>query len=180
MLPEWKKYEQAKESCGRLEPNYFDTVNLNLEFFKGNQWKNLKSNGMPTPVFNILKRGLQFFVASLMSNRVKINFSPLEFRDDGDPMLDVAEIATSEVDNLFDKFKMDNRIRDALFDAGVMGDVAAHIYFNPNAMLNTFNIFIYTTNKNVIINEITIISIIASVVDFTSGIIKKANPSNTG
>ena len=133
MLPEWKKYEQAKEYCGRLEPNYFDTVNLNLEFFKGNQWKNLKSNGMPTPVFNILKRGLQFFVASLMSNRVKINFSPLEFRDDGDPMLDVAEIATSEVDNLFDKFKMDNRIRDALFDAGVMGDVAAHIYFNPNA-----------------------------------------------
>ena len=133
MLPEWKKYENGKTYCGRLEPNYYDTVNLNLEFFKGNQWKNLKANGMPTPVFNILKRGVQFFVANLTSNRVKVSYEPLEYRDDNIPGLDISDIATNEVDNLFDKFKMDNRIRDALFDAAVMGDVAAHLYFNPEA-----------------------------------------------
>ena len=130
MLQEWKKYEAGKKYNGRLDPPYYETVNLNLDFFNGNQWKNLKSNGMPTPVFNILKRGVQFFVASLMSNRVKVNFTPLEYRDDGIEGMDVSEIATNEVENLFDKFNMDNRIRDALFDAGVMGDVAAHFYWD--------------------------------------------------
>ena len=92
LLNEWKKYEAGKKYNGRLDPPYYDTVNLNLDFFNGNQWKNLKSNGMPTPVFNILKRGVQFFVASLMSNRVKVNFSPLEYRDDGIEGLDVFNI----------------------------------------------------------------------------------------
>ena len=133
MLQEWKKYEAGKKYNGRLDPPYYETVNLNLDFFNGNQWKNLKSNGMPTPVFNILKRGVQFFVASLMSNRVKVNFTPLEYRDDGIEGMDVSEIATNEVENLFDKFNMDNRIRDALFDAGVMGDVAAHFYWDIEA-----------------------------------------------
>ena len=133
MLQEWKKYEAGKKYNGRLDPPYYETVNLNLDFFNGNQWKNLKSNGMPTPVFNILKRGVQFFVASLMSNRVKVNFTPLEYRDDGIEGMDVSEIATNEVENLFDKFNMDNRIRDALFDAGVMGDVAAHFYWDTEA-----------------------------------------------
>ena len=133
MLAEWKKYEAGKKYNGRLDPPYYETVNLNLDFFNGNQWKNLKSNGMPTPVFNILKRGVQFFVASLMSNKVKINFTPLEYRDDGVEGIDVSEIATNEVDNLFDKFNMDNRIRDALFDAGVMGDIAAHFYWDTES-----------------------------------------------
>ena len=133
MLQEWKKYEAGKKYNGRLDPPYYETVNLNLDFFNGNQWKNLKSNGMPTPVFNILKRGVQFFVASLMSNRVKVNFTPLEYRDDGIEGMDVSEIATNEVENLFDKFNMDNRIRDALFDAGVMGDVAAHFYWDTES-----------------------------------------------
>ena len=106
MLQEWKKYEAGKKYNGRLDPPYYETVNLNLDFFNGNQWKILKSNGMPTPVFNILKRGVQFFVASLMSNRVKVNFTPLEYRDDGIEGMDVSEIASNEVENLFDKFNI--------------------------------------------------------------------------
>lgn len=133
MLREWKYYESGKKYNAKLEPAYYDTVNVNIDFFEGNQWKNVKNNGMPTPVFNILKRGVQFFVANLMSNKVKVNYTPLQFRDDGDEMFDIPAIATSEVDNLFDKFKMENRIRDALFDSAIMGDVAAHIYFNPNS-----------------------------------------------
>ena len=129
-LKEWRLYEAGKQYNSKLSPPYKETVDLNLEFFNGNQWKNVKNNGMPTPVFNILKRGVQFFVASLMSNKVKVNFSPLQFADDMNPALDIAAIATAEVENLFDKFKMDNRIRDALFDAAIMGDVAAHMYFD--------------------------------------------------
>ena len=44
MLQEWKKYEAGKKYNGRLDPPYYETVNLNLDFFNGNQWKNLKSS----------------------------------------------------------------------------------------------------------------------------------------
>lgn len=131
-IKEWKLYEAGKKYNSKLDPPYYDTVKLNLDFFNGNQWKNLKSNGMPTPVFNILKRGVEFFVSSLMSNKTKIQYSTLEYRDDGNEKFNVADIATNEVENLFDKFKMENRVRDALFDAAIMGDVAAHMYFNPD------------------------------------------------
>ncbi|MGL4107257.1 hypothetical protein [Clostridium sp. LP20] len=134
-IKEWKLYEAGKSYNGKLDPPYYKTVDTNIDFYNGNQWKNLKSNGMPTPVFNILKRGVTFFVSSLMSSRTKVQYTPLEYREDAqseDGTPSTADIATSEVDNLFDKFKMDNRIRDALFDAAVMGDVAAHIYFDPD------------------------------------------------
>ncbi|MEG0133108.1 MAG: hypothetical protein RR851_13195 [Clostridium sp.] len=133
---DWDLYEKGKKFCNTIEPNYFSTVETNLDFFAGNQWRNVKSNGMPTPVFNIIKRSLTFFVSSITSQKVKVNYETLESReDDADEgqYMDISKIATSEVANLFEKFKMDNRIRDALFDAGTMGDVAAHMYFDYNS-----------------------------------------------
>ena len=151
-IKEWKLYEAGKSYNSKLDPPYYKTVDTNIDFFNGNQWKNVKANGMPTPVFNILKRAVTFFVSSLMSNRTKVQYTPLEYREEKanipqEPIIDLltgetikaedkgpdlSDIATSEVENLFDKFKMDNRIRDALFDAAIMGDVGAHIYFNPD------------------------------------------------
>ena len=131
-LKEWDYYLNGKKYNEKLDPPYYETVKLNLDFFGGNQWKNLKSNGMPTPVFNILKRGVQFFVSNIMSSKVKIKFSELEYRTDGIEQISVSDIATNEVENLFDKFEMDNRFRDGLFDAAITGDCAAHYYFDIN------------------------------------------------
>lgn len=88
---------------------------------------------MPTPVFNIIKRAITYFVASITSSNVAINLEPLAYNDDdGQPGQEAADIATAEIENLFEKFKMEKRIRDALFDAATMGDVAAHFYFDPS------------------------------------------------
>lgn len=131
---DWDLYEKGKKFCNSIEPNYFKTVEVNLDFYTGNQWRNVKSNGMPTPVFNIIKRALTFFVASICSQNVTITYEELINRsDDTDQVMDLAKIATAEVQNLFEKFKMENKIRDALTDAGVMGDTAAHMYFDYNS-----------------------------------------------
>jgi hypothetical protein len=116
-----------------LKPNYYQTVDTNIAFFNGDQWRNVQANGMPTPVFNIIKRVITFFVASLTSSKVKLQLEPLAYSEDGqDPNMKMADIATAEIDNLLEKFKMESRIRDACFDAAVMGDVAAHMYFDMN------------------------------------------------
>ena len=45
-----------------------------------------------------------------------------------------AAIATAEVQNLLEKFKMDYRIREALFDGAQTGDYCAHFYWDADAI----------------------------------------------
>jgi hypothetical protein len=130
---DWDLYEAGKNYNNRIEPNYYDTVNANLDFFSGNQWRNLPDSEMPKPVFNIIKRVITFFVASLTTSRVQLHFEPLMLADNT-PMqeIDAADVANNQTATLFDKFKMDFKVRDALFDGAITGDYCAHFYFDIN------------------------------------------------
>ncbi len=129
----WKYYEYGRAYNNSLVPNQYVMVNTNQEFFVGNQWLHMSdteaTRRLPKPVFNIMKRIISLFVASLTSSNTTISFEPLSHQTDGE----AAAFATAEVRNLLEKFKMDYRIRDALFDGAVTGDYAAHFYWNPEA-----------------------------------------------
>lgn len=129
---DWELYLAGKKYNDRLSPSYYETVDANLAFYEGNQWRNLESDNMPKPVFNIIKRVLTFFVASLTSSKVKIHFEPLLNTANMNAQEEItpAHIANAQVQNLFEKFKMDFKIKDALFDASITGDGAAHFYFD--------------------------------------------------
>lgn len=138
----WKLYEQGKLYNQSLVPNQYDLVNTNIEFFIGNQWKGLAATSamaaLPKPVFNIIKRICSLFVASLTSSSTKVSFEPLanaaaEPDETVEEAQTAADMANSEIENLFEKFKMDFRIRDALFDGVQTGDYCAHFYFDPTA-----------------------------------------------
>lgn len=137
----WSYYERGRAYNNSLSPNQYSLVNSNIEFFAGNQWINMPETAamsrLPKPVFNIIKRVTSLFVASLTSSAVTITFEPLAYYDGTnleDPNSNAATYATAEVRNLFEKFKMDYRIRDALFDGAVTGDYCAHFYWDPNAL----------------------------------------------
>lgn len=132
---DWQLYMGGINYNNRLEPNYYHTVDANIDFFAGNQWRNLPDSDMPKPVFNIIKRVITFFVASLTTSKAKIHFEPLMYSaDNPDPERESeamgAEIANKQVSTLFEKFKMEFKIKDALFDAAITGDAAAHFYFD--------------------------------------------------
>jgi hypothetical protein len=59
----WKLYERGLDFNASI--NLEDTVRVNENFFVGKQWEGVVSNGLPTPVFNILKRVCCFVVARL-------------------------------------------------------------------------------------------------------------------
>lgn len=130
----WQRYEQGRAYNARLVPSQYDLVNTNVEFFAGNQWLHLpQTNAMaklPKPTFNIIKRVASLFVASLTSSAASISFDDLEGAD-GES---AASVATAEVQNLLEKFKMDYRIREALFDGAQTGDYCAHFYWNADAI----------------------------------------------
>lgn len=136
----WRLYEAGKDYNNRLTPNQYNLVNTNIEFFAGNQWINLPQgsamSSLPKPVFNVIKRIASLFVASLTSTSSRVSYEPLSYRadsedDNPDEDVNAAKMATAEVDNLFDKFKMDFRIREALFDGIQTGDYCAHFYWDP-------------------------------------------------
>lgn len=127
---DWELYEAGKRYNNRLEPNYYDTVDANIAFYQGDQWRNIKADKVPKPVFNIIKRVIQFQVASLTSSKIKIHFEPLQNTMTGQEEVLPSDIANAQVENLFEKFKMDFKIKDALFDAAITGDACAHFYFD--------------------------------------------------
>jgi hypothetical protein len=173
-LTEWQKMLDGRRYNSSLDPPYNEVVNLNIDMYNGNQWKNVESNGMPTPVFNIIKRAITFFVASITSSKVSIKLEPLEYAEDETQQTEemklqqqASDIAGAEIENLFEKFKMDNRIRDALFKATQMGDVYAHLWFDMTKkpyggmfgdikgeicfeLLNGTNVFLGNPNNSII------------------------------
>ena len=121
----WRYYEAGRDYNNTLVPNQYQTVNTNIEFFAGNQWLHINETQamqrLARPVFNIIKRVTSLFVASLTSSNTTVNFDSLSYSDGDnlkDPDSNAAVIATAEVRNLFDKFKMQYRIREALFRWG--------------------------------------------------------------
>lgn len=127
---DWQLYEAGKKYNNTIKPNYYDTVDANLAFFQGDQWRNLEAEDMPKPVFNIIKRIITFQVASLTSSKTKIQFEPLVESIVQEGQTDPVEMANAQVDSLFEKFKMDFKIKEALFDAAITGDACAHLYFD--------------------------------------------------
>jgi hypothetical protein len=128
---DWRLYEAGKKYNNNLKPSYYDTTDANLAFFEGDQWRNLEAENMPKPVFNIIKRVGTFFVSSLTTSKTKLHFEPLLNADNGESdELSPSDFANAMVSNLFDKMKMDFRIKDALFDGVKTGDYCAHFYFD--------------------------------------------------
>ena len=137
----WEYYEKGRAYNNRLVPNQYRLVNTNIEFFAGNQWLHMPEtpamSRLPKPTFNVITRVTSLFVASLTSSATSISYEPLAYYDGNnvaDPDSDAASFATSEVQNLLEKFKMDYRIRDAMFDGAQTGDYCAHFYWDPNAL----------------------------------------------
>lgn len=128
---DWDLYEAGKNYNNRLEPNYYDTVNANLDFYAGNQWRNLPDSDMPKPVFNIIKRVITFVVASLTTSKVQLHYEPLMLADNTPAEeIDAADVANAQTAMLFDKMKMEFKVRDALLDGATTGDYCAHFYFD--------------------------------------------------
>lgn len=128
---DWDLYEAGKQynQSVKLQNDlaYYDIVDSCIAFYSGDQWRNVEGDDIPKPVFNYIKRGLTFFVASLTSSNINIKFSNIEGEDD-----EAITVINSEISNILEKMKIENRIREMLFDAGIIGNSFMHFYFDPD------------------------------------------------
>lgn len=134
----WQYYQAGINYNNRLEPNYYDDIDINLDFFRGQQWRGLEGDtedDLPHPVLNFVRRFITFFVASLTTSNLKIHLSPYlqsSANTEGMTNEQLTEMVNGHIEFLLEKFKMEYRLREACFDAAITGDACAHFYFDPS------------------------------------------------
>lgn len=112
--------------------NLYDTVQTNENFFIGKQWEGVKSNGLPTPVFNFLKRVVLFSVANVSTDNLKLHAKPLQ--SSGRVSTRVLEMYSNILNDqfaaIFERNQMGGKIREFCRNAAVDGDGCLFAYWD--------------------------------------------------
>ena len=128
----WADYEEGISFKQQL--GLFDTVRVNEDFYIGKQWEGVQSNGLPTPVFNFIKRIIMFLVASTATDSLKINASPLASTGQapqGDVEL-ICSVVNYQFDAVYEQTKMGKCVREFMRAAAVDGDACIYSWFDPD------------------------------------------------
>lgn len=114
--------------------NLYDTVQTNENFFIGKQWEGVRSNGLPTPVFNFLKRVVLFSVANVSTDNLKLHAKPLP--SSGKASTRVLELYSDILNDqfaaIFERNQMGGKIREFCRNAAVDGDGCLWAYWDNN------------------------------------------------
>jgi hypothetical protein len=124
----WKEYNQMLSYNESVD--LFDTVRVNENFFVGKQWEGVESNGLPTPVFNFLKRVTLFTVASNTSDNIKLKASPLPAVGSDQDVVRAADVINAQFEALFEHNKIPQLMREYMRNAAVDGDAATYTYWD--------------------------------------------------
>ena len=113
--------------------NLYDTVQTNENFFIGKQWEGVKSNGLPTPVFNFLKRVVLFSVANVSTDNLKLHAKPLPGGSDipTETLEAFSNILNDQFSAIFEQNNMGGLIREFCRNAAVDGDGCLFTYWDP-------------------------------------------------
>lgn len=112
--------------------NLYDTVQTNENFFIGKQWEGVKSNGLPTPVFNFLKRVVLFSVANVSTDNLKLHAKPMASSGQlsATAQESLADILNDQFTAIFERNKMGGIIREFARNAAVDGDGCTYTYWD--------------------------------------------------
>ena len=124
----WKEYESGVTFKQQLD--LYNTVRVNEDFYVGRQWEGVQSNGLPTPVFNYIKRIVLYLVASVAADNLKMNASPMEHSLEGEQL---AQAVNDRFVQLFERNKVAQLVRRFMRNAAVDGDSCLYAWFDPDA-----------------------------------------------
>ena len=126
---DWKLYEQGKDYHYAI--GLYDRVNANERFYRGDQWDGIQSGGLPTPVFNLFRRIIDYFTSTVLSGAVRMRFTPDMPTRDAAKASAAAEKLNRVTEYRWEKQKMDAMLADALRDAAISGDAVCYTYWDP-------------------------------------------------
>jgi hypothetical protein len=126
----WKEYQKGLGF--NAQQNLYATVRTNENFFIGRQWEGVEAGGLPTPVFNFLKRVVLFTVAGITSSNLKLQATPMGNPGEGGGSAFIAGVVNREFDAIFERNRIMNLLREYLRNAAVDGDGCLYTYWDPD------------------------------------------------
>ena len=127
----WKRFDKGysfNENIG-----LYDQVTVNENFFIGNQWEGVESNGLPTPTYNMFKRVINFQVSTITSDNLVIRAIPMPSTSKlaMKELEKIADIVSQQFDAIIKRNRIVAKNREFLRNAAVTGDGCMHFYFDP-------------------------------------------------
>ena len=131
----WKQYEAGCEYKRRI--GLYEKVRLNERFLRGDQWQGSEGD-LPKPVFNILRRIVDYMICTVFSKKVAIHYTDDDMPYIGDEakakkIREGINLLSKNAAYRWEKCKMDKTVRRALYDAAISGDGVIYSYFDPDA-----------------------------------------------
>ena len=143
VVEEWKQYEAGLAYNNALllgDKSYYEMIDCNLAFASGDQWRNVKADGISKPMIPVIQKARQHTIANLTSTNISATINPMEYNSDESQMtqqmveaVNATKVANAEIRNIFDDMKYEFLVREGLGDAFDMGDMCLHIYWDDEA-----------------------------------------------
>lgn len=136
----WQQYDTGLQFDNQL--NLANNVENNENFYIGKQWEGVASNGLPTPVFNFIKRIVNFQVASTSTDNLKIYASPIPTSSVA-PMEKIERICTllnNQFAAIWENTSAARKTREFMRDAAVRCDGCLYSYFDPDMDMGDGNL----------------------------------------
>ncbi len=131
----WQQYEEGRAYKRII--GLYQRVDENERFYRGDQWRGVDAGGLPTPVFNLVKRIGSYLISSILSYRLSVQYT-----DHGLPFCRNEEehrLREETVDSLnritayrWQQSGMDLCLRKAMTDALLTGDGIFYCCFDPS------------------------------------------------
>ena len=126
-----KKFEKAFDFNSQI--GLYDTVQVNEDFFIGKQWEGVQANGLPTPTFNFLKQVVLFQVATITSDNLAMQASPLPSVSPYSTaeLEQITEVLNHQYAAIIERNSIVAKLREFMRNAAVDGDGCMYFYFDP-------------------------------------------------
>lgn len=126
----WDYYEKGLQFNRAI--NLEDTIKANRNFTIGKQWEGVQANGLPTPVFNVLKRVVGFTIANINSDNLSVNATTTENMANKNELQTLVQVVNDECAALMEHNEVPALVREFSRNAAVDGSGCMYSYWDPD------------------------------------------------
>ncbi len=128
----WRLYEAGTEHKRRM--GLYETVRRNEKFYRGEQWQNA-NDGLPRPVFNLIRRITDFLIGSVSPTQPAIHYTDdrlpfLETATDREKVIDGIALLNQNASYRWTQNRMNELSQRALLDAAISGDAVFYCWWD--------------------------------------------------
>lgn len=130
----WEQYEAGKNYKRRI--GLYETVRKNERFYRGVQWQEGEGADLPHPIFNLIRRIVDYMVCSVASTDLTVRYTDenlpfLKNTEEAQRLSHGLEHLSANTAYRWEQNAMDQKLLRMLTDAAITGDGVLYCYWDP-------------------------------------------------